>query len=272
MIDLCSGGLCSVLYNTDGISTASITGVSCLGYLRGISDEDYRHLLYESASEPDKIVALRSATQLKKSSMTMKDAMDLSAEKRISLVEQLELARDLVLMMLKFYSTPWLRRYFSLGDLSFFLVDSDFPASLKTLHISLDFVRRSRTCHSSQSTLKGIVIPAEKDTPDDLLEAMEHARLQYGVRNLTLWSLGTILLQIGRWSRVEAPDDVALVRRLSSQVSYLGPRYRDLTKKCLECDFGFGDDLSKPRLQQAVYEGLVAELNDIITGLTIQDY
>lgn len=51
----------------------------------------------------------------------------------------------------------------------------------------------------------------------------------------------------------------------------LGKRYRDLTKQCLECDFAFGDDLSKPRLQQAVYEHVVCGLTEMIKTLDIQE-
>lgn len=49
----------------------------------------------------------------------------------------------------------------------------------------------------------------------------------------------------------------------------LGKRYRDLTKQCLECDSAFGDDLSKPRLQQAVYEHVVCGLTEMIRTLDI---
>lgn len=51
----------------------------------------------------------------------------------------------------------------------------------------------------------------------------------------------------------------------------LGKRYRDLTKQCLECDFAFGDDLSKPRLQQAVYEHVVCGLTEMIKALDIEE-
>lgn len=271
MTDLCSNGLCSVLYKTDSCLPVSSTDGSCLGYIRGVSDEGFRHHFYGNASDPDKVTALRSAARLDIESLSMSDIMSFQAEKNVSVVEQLELARDLVLTMLKFYSTPWLRGYFSLGDLSFFPVDRNLSASLKTLHVGLDFVQRPHNSPRTQAIEEGGISSARDDMPDDLKETMELARLQYGVRNLTLWSLGTVLLQIGRWSRMEAPDNVALVRKLSSQVSSLGPRYRDLTKKCLECDFGFGDDLSKPRLQQAVYDGLVGELNDMIGSLSIRD-
>lgn len=88
------------------------------------------------------------------------------------------------------------------------------------------------------------------------MEEIKNARLQYGIRNMTLWSLGAILLQIGLWARIDSPDDVVTVRRLSSQRSALGPRYQQLTQRCLGCDFGYGDDL-------------VGELNVMINSLSV---
>lgn len=76
-------------------------------------------------------------------------------------------------------------------------------------------------------------------------------------------------LQIGTWSALKSPDDVVAVRRLAQKVPVLGPRYRNLTKQCLECDFAFGDNLSKPRLQLAVYEHVICGLTEMIKALDI---
>lgn len=73
------------------------------------------------------------------------------------------------------------------------------------------------------------------------------------------------------WSTLKSPDDVVAVRRLAQKVPMLGKRYRNLTKQCLECDFAFGDDLSKPRLQQAVYEHVVCGLTEMIKTLDVEE-
>lgn len=78
-------------------------------------------------------------------------------------------------------------------------------------------------------------------------------------------------LQIGMWSTLKSSDDVVAVRRLAQKVPMLGKRYRNLTKQCLECDFAFGDDLSKPRLQQAVYEHVVCGLTEMIKTLDVEE-
>ncbi len=91
----------------------------------------------------------------------------------------------------------------------------------------------------------------------------DDARLLCGIRNTTLYSLGVALLQIGRWKPVDE-GDIIQVRKTADRASPLGPKYDELTRKCLYCDFGFGGDLTKPQLQAAVYEGVVCELERLV--------
>jgi hypothetical protein len=193
----------------------------------------------------------------------MSEALNHPAENSIFIVDQLRIARDIVSAVLKLHSSPWLKKYFNLYDLMFYDTGRPLTTSLKTLHVASDF---TQTIPNGQHTTA-----TNLPTPLEVDDALEEAKLLYGVRNLTLWSLGTILLQVGRWSTLGYSDDVIAIRKLSKQVSSLGPRYRDLTRKCLDCDFGYGDDLNKPRLQQAVYEGLVCELSEMISSLDVRE-
>lgn len=202
--------------------------------------------------------------------MSVRDILSHQAEKSVNIIDQFKLARDLALTVLKFHSTPWLREYFTLRDLSFFTTSTKLPECLQTLHVTQDFFQSPsiRTCLTEKSVDEASM---RDSTYAETSGTMELAKYQYGVRNLTLWSLGTALLEIGRWSRLENLDDVPSVRRAAVEVLDLGPKYRDLTKKCLECDFGYGDDLAKPRLQQAVYENLVCELTDMVRSLEVDE-
>lgn len=225
----------------------------CLGYLDGVANETFRHSFFRAPST-------RSSSYLP---VKMSEMLSRPAETSINFVEQLKLARMFVLAVLKFHSTPWLREYWSLHDLSFFPSndgDDDATICSKTAHLSLDFIQPSQ-CDDGTAQMK--------DAGDK--ETAENAQLTHGVRNLTLWSLGAVLLQIGTWSSIERLDDVANVRRLAQRVPMLGRRYRDLTKQCLECDFAVGDDLSRPRLQEAVYQTVVCGLTDMINSLDIGD-
>lgn len=220
-------------------------------YLDGIANETFRHTLFESPT------AILSGSR----SVKMREILNQPVETSVNFVDQLKLARDFVMTVLKFHSTPWLMEHYSLHDVSFFRSnDGDVASCLQTAHLGLDFIQCSPDADYTTQMA---------DVRSD--EAVETARLTHGVRNLTLWSLGAVLLQIGTWSIIEHVDDVAKIRRLAERVPMLGKRYRDLTKQCLECDFAFGDDLSKPRLQQAVYENIVCGLSDMIRSLDIGD-
>lgn len=232
-------------------------GQKSIGYIDspGSSEGTFRHSFYgdSKAIAPD-------ATPVPLTEMLQR-----SSAGSISAVDQLQMACSLVSAVLKFYSTPWLNEYFSLQDLFCFRSSRDPSNSFfRTMHVSLDFTKQAR--YGEAATMSE-PRPIGMETSNSLQEA----QLQYGIRNMSLWCLGTILLQIGTWSRLDAPEDVASIRRLAYQQSHLGPKYRNLTRKCLECDFGFGDDLSRPRLQQAVHENLVCGLNDMIEVLSIAD-
>jgi hypothetical protein len=253
--NLTGTNLCSALAEGAlGSNTPSLS--RCLGYMETSTKESFRHLLYQDMEK----MGLKSQKLALMSQIFGRPMVS-----AMTVVDQLRLARNMVTAVLKFHSTPWLRQYFVAGDFHFFEVDTELSSSLRTLHFSVDLTSKGPT-ELTGPRMQGLHIP---DTPEALVEEVEEARIQYGIRNMTLWSLGTILLQIGRWSKISSLDDVLTVRRLSSQIPPLGPRYQQLTKKCLDCDFGHGDDLSKPRLQQALYEDLVCELTDMIEGLSI---
>ncbi|KAI0856731.1 hypothetical protein F4860DRAFT_491810 [Xylaria cubensis] len=239
--------LCSAL-TRDTLRPLGRCSSICVGFIDNCSDETFRHSLYhvpgQKGCESQYLVSMRQI-------------MEKPIEDSLSVVDQLKLARNLVAAVLKFHSTPWLGQYFALTNLSIFQSTPDLSVCLQTLHFGASFVGTSSTDG------------AEPMSPSMLPEAIENAKLEYGIRNLTLWCLGAILLQIGRWAAVDSPDDVLRIRKLSSQVPALGPRYQELTQRCLECDFGYGADLSKPRLQQAVYENVVCELNAMISSLDI---
>ncbi|KAK1494216.1 hypothetical protein CTAM01_09097 [Colletotrichum tamarilloi] len=267
-VNLCSKGLCPALNSVFNFASEGVCSDQCLGYIDSSSQDPFRHSIYPGSVDNHNHIMTTSQAL-----MSMNDVLMTPAETTLSIIDQLKLARDMVSAVLKFYSTPWLREYFTLRDLSFFQMSGDFSRCLRTLHLGFDFVQSSAA--SLPRSMEGIEATAVQDSsdgsPNEVESAAERAKLEYGIRNLTLWSLGITLLQIGRWSSLEAPEDVLSVRRLSRQVPTLGPKYRDLTRKCLECDFGFGDDLLKPRLQQAVYESVVCELSDMIKTLDVSD-
>ncbi|KAI1339013.1 hypothetical protein F5Y15DRAFT_89659 [Xylariaceae sp. FL0016] len=246
-VDFCSTLMKKTLRPNDQLPSP------CIGYIDTQADETFRHSLFRTE---------KNHTHETQHVMSVYQAMACPAEDSLSIVDQLKLVRNLVTTVLKFHSTPWLGQYFTLNDLTICQSAPELSVCLQTLHLNAKF---TKDCHVLNPT--SMCDPESTDT--SAAEVLENAKFQYGIRSLTLWSLGTVLLQIGQWAAVERPDDVMTVRKLSSQTPALGPRYQELTKRCLECDFGYGEDLSKPRLQQAVYENVVCELSDMISSLDL---
>ncbi|KAL7807032.1 hypothetical protein V8C44DRAFT_338179 [Trichoderma aethiopicum] len=227
-----------------------------LGHLDSCVQEGFRHCFFPCSSSCGSKLALDNV-------MLMDEALGQSASTRLTVVGQLQLARRLVSAVLKFNSTPWLNEAWSVRDLAFFRQGEDLTMSLQTLHFGVELIHSKPEPGDSMSAM-------DVESPANLSQYSEDAQYKHGVRNMTLYSLGAALLAIGRWERIDH-NDIEGVRRLASQPCYLGPVYQELTQKVLDCDFGYGKDLKKPRLQEAIYEMVVLELESMIATLDISD-
>jgi hypothetical protein len=135
---------------------------------------------------------------------------------------------------------------------------------------------------SSQSPSLQALLPGQQtfETPQQINQ--QRAALY---RNETLFKLGVMLLEIGYDAPIAylhrpedgvqgvAPGfdlftDFFTAKRLGlSAPMQLDLRYGKLVKKCLDCDFGVGnDDLDSADLQTAIVVGIVNELDKCIEG------
>lgn len=225
-----------------------------LGHIDSSVQEAFRHCFFPCLNDP------RCNDMGLGDVMAMNEVLGQSIHNRLDIVSQLRLAHCLVSMVLKFNSTPWLNDMWSVGDIAFFRQGDDLTKSLQTLHLGAELI------HSVPDSEDFMM---EVESPANLAHhSVEDARYKHGVGNITLFSLGAALLAIGRWERVDH-NDIEGIRRLASQGSYLGPVYQELTQKVLDCDFGYGKDLKKPRLQEAIYEMIILELESMIASLDI---
>lgn len=163
-----SQSICTIL---QGMS-ADACHSKCLGYLDSCCDETFRHSFFQTDTmNPISEFVCISAEEI----------ISLLAETSVTFVQQLTLARSFAMAVLKFHSTPWLRENISLRELSFFdFHDGDLSSCIRTAHLGFDFV---------QSSMRDDLPTREMGDR----EAFEEARLIHGVRNLTLWGLGTIM-------------------------------------------------------------------------------
>ncbi|KAK7997456.1 hypothetical protein PG989_005496 [Apiospora arundinis] len=242
LFDLCSSGdMCTRLCTQSD---------RCGGYLD--TPEHLRHHLYPVCGQSCDHTQCFNPKRLGEPA-TLDQIFKLPVERSISVPTQLRLALSLVKGVLQFQSTPWLQPLWRLQDLSYFQIDEGLAASLDTLHIGTELTKGKQR----DTTMA--------NGSDDLAQA----QLVHGVRNLTMHSLGVALLQIGQWDSLK-PDDIVEVRRiadLSARDSRLGPTFQRLTQQCLDCDFGFGKDLSQTELQSAIYRDVVCELEGLIHTL-----
>ncbi|KAK6849391.1 hypothetical protein PG995_013224 [Apiospora arundinis] len=241
------------------LKTLSLGPPRCLGYVDDTSGEPFRHSFYQEhgkARQPSSNSLINEEAM--ETLFSMESILSATSEASQSVLQQLLLANHVVKTVLKFHSTPWLGDYITANDISFLGKPSGFAKHLDTIHLGTTFT------HAPQEQTSDRVM--EELVP---MSTFEDAKNDHGVRNMTLWCLGTMLLQIACWGKIDPSNDVSMVRRKASLVHSPGPRYQQMTKRCLECDFGFGDDLSQPRLHEAVYKGLICELDDMIRSLDI---
>lgn len=160
--------ICAVLQGTGLDSCAS----ECLGYLDSCCHDNFRHSFF-------RLVAPRSVSE--SICVSTKEILSRPEEAFVTIIDQLTLARNFAMAVLKFNSTPWLSEFVTIHDFSFFLFgDDDLLSCLQTAHLGFNFF------HAASH---------EKYPTEDMAasEAIEEAKLTHGVRNLTLWGLGIVL-------------------------------------------------------------------------------
>ncbi|KAK4451549.1 hypothetical protein QBC34DRAFT_57530 [Podospora aff. communis PSN243] len=119
---------------------------------------------------------------------------------------------------------------------------------------------------SMLNTLNIPVVIGGGDSPDMDMDAEsvtvseEELRFTYGIRNLTLYRLGTAFLSIGLWNAVDWKD-VAAVRRKAAALDSLGTKFKDTVERLLYSNFGVDTtDLNDERLQVEILRTVVAPL------------
>lgn len=238
-------------------SHAAANAQRCLGYLE--SPQMYKHIFFFHESDQR---ATRQVSRLH----SVFDVMRYDAEEAMSIEDQLRLAYKTSRAILRYNNTPWLNTRWRLGDIKYFgppkSLDED---ALKTLHVSSQL--------SSQTEMPPLTCRME-----DLQESQDTVsdEIRYGISNVTLFFLGVALLEIAHWTPIEDQmtaqdlnDEVFAARRIVSKPTQLGPVYQKIARRCLQCNFGAEPDLSKKKLQTAVYNDVICELESMIEKLEL---
>lgn len=220
---------------------------ACLGHLDiQIHKNPYRHSFYRWPGQLCSQDSVLTNTLSIPKSLT--ELFNHPIHEHYDIRDQLELAKTMVSVVLKFHSTPWLDHWWTLKDICFLNTNNEMTDVLNTLHLGAVFG------HSQLDPLRG--------SPKD-----QH--LRPGIKNADLYNLGVALIQIDRWKDLDS-NATADIDKLATW-SRFGPKYRDIVQRCLHCNFGVDYDLTKPKLQTAVLHKVMGELDSMLVVLTIDD-
>ncbi|RYP34645.1 hypothetical protein DL767_004205 [Monosporascus sp. MG133] len=162
--------------------------------------DNYHHFLYPSDRHGES-PCREPMTELVPFVRVLNRAIDYA----LSVPQQLRLALIIARGMLQLHDTPRWRHYWTLQDLSYFHNDDNLAESLSTLHVSTELVTRQ---NSVANGIPDEIPPSSKEAAP-LCDGVKEAQLTYGIRNITVYSLGVALLEIGYWCALN-PNDVVV--------------------------------------------------------------
>lgn len=246
---------------------AQISTSRCPG-LSQTSRSGYRHV-FHSSEDCSMRTCCQSIMPCSTKVMSLFHALQKPVDESISMLDQYRLARSLVLGVLQFNGTGWLADEWNPEDVAIFSKDSEFSSpALRTLHYTkrLPFTKAISDVHRMEG------IETSEETSLALHKAPGESLRSEGILNQVMYCLGLQLIRIASWSVF--PDiSPAKARKLVEPCRRppLGDRYRELARKCLDCDFGFGKDLTNIALQKAIYKDVVMELDGLIESVAALD-
>jgi hypothetical protein len=224
----------------------------CAGYLEVSKDAPITRLTFYDASKL--VSGDKGLFSMSREASPIRDLIP-----NLRVLQQIPLAHKLAEAVLQYHSTSWLPQAWSLENVSYFKnisqsTKDDISDPLKSLHLSNGILD-----HDSLAT--------ESKEPRS---SLKHT---YGIRNLTLAKLGVALLEVGgrivitRPSLDHTPHDIIRARRLLDEghhsLMIMGPRYLEIVRKCIHCDFSCNEDLNGEGLRSAVYTEVICALEDM---------
>jgi hypothetical protein len=180
-----------------------------------------------------------------------------SANGSIPQFDRIRLAKQLAMAVLSYHATPWLKSSWNSNEVFLYGTDTTSVGPMNGPYIDVS-VKGPHGPLSRASTL-----PCRTFAP-----------------NAFMFGLGVMLLELAFEAplrTMQRPIDsdsdqderyieFFIAKRLSKIVSRpLGSKYAEIVRKCLQCDFGRGDDLEDPSLQQCFYQEVVCGLEELET-------
>jgi hypothetical protein len=186
---------------------------------------------------------------------------DADRRRREAWTSKFKLARLLALGVLRFQSTPWVRETLNSGDIHFLVNELQAGSQEYSLEDPFIRIQLSRRTNNRRLTEKS---KAYQLSPNELLFNLGVILLELGYDAPLQYLSSTEDLKGGDTDASWYTDFITARRLGKSAARELDARYGRLAKKCLDCDFGVGDDLNSLELQSAILKDVVNELDKCI--------
>ena len=198
------------------------------------------------------------------STMLVSDCGRSSKLDRIPIVQRLQYAKLLSQATLNYFATPWMQSPWSSKDIIVYdpaVASALSPNKMQEAELFVNVSVRDLTLDNADRSVTF-------DPPF--------------IHNATLFNLGVVLLELAHERPIKEmciesdnvpglppamADYFAAFRQTKEVISCLGPKFSDIVRKCLYCDFGQGWDLQNPSLQDAFHREVVSELDRLEMGL-----
>ena len=231
------------------------TDSAAIGYLElpGRS----KHLIYID-SKSQNIRQTRSTTNKLRSlyNMLRTGKSETEHSSPFSMTQKVQLAHQLATAMLQLHGTPWLSRSWNSREVTV-APDPD--------HMNGD---------GENNAIPKTYVTAQIASPHEAIIRVSTIPSPTVVRNAVLFRLGVMMLEIAfahplsdmtidhdRLSSNSAITEFFTADRLGREVARLmGPKYAEITRKCIHCNFGCDFDLKLPKLREGFYHGVIREL------------
>ncbi|KAF7510258.1 hypothetical protein GJ744_006954 [Endocarpon pusillum] len=231
---------------------------AAIGYLELSGCSKHLIYIYSKSQTVRRAAAASPALQsLHKILQTAKS--DVTQASALSIAHKIRLARQLGIAVLQFHATPWLHRSWSSKEV--LVASSAETPDPENTSFATPEAYVSARIHGPHGPLARV-----NTDPSPII-----------VRNALLFRLGVMLLELAfgsplselttdRDRQTTHPTNVEFVTadRLRKQVSaYMGPKYAEITRKCIHCDFGCDFDLNMSKLQVGFYCDVICELEKL---------
>lgn len=234
----------------------------CLGYLSSDKKQALTVYLAEAGKGRTNSRTIASFKETLASHAAFSQLVPTRGKLQLTRAERLDIALTVASSTLQLQQTPWLRDDWTMAD--FFLCKDCTDQTKQQVFVSKAFPANKPTESAGQKVYIGLP------------------------RNRTLFALGVFLIEIclGQpFDAMRSPQDPldadgnsniltdwsAANRLLQHVEREAGGRYGDAVRRCIHCDFNQRKtDLEDDDFRQAVYEGVVAPLQEVVQDFKSQ--